>query len=771
MKEQLGMSAKVDGVAGALEGLAESHRRLEISSQNRSAELRRNIVKALEGIRRKQENVPRAVEVQSYPSRFPPNLLADLRCLASESASLQKQISIIESLQFLGMAERESNIKSAHPMTFEWLFNEDNDANDGGKQSNILEWLRRGRSTFWISGKAGSGKSTLMKFFHNHKKTHSALRSWAGDRRLLVASFFFWNAGTLMQKSQLGLLQTLLYHIFRQAPDLIEIACPTRWQQRLHSNDPWNYKEIEQAFMNLGKCQMDSICFCFFVDGLDEYDGDHADIISIIRTFNSSDAIKICFASRPWNVFESAYGENEGFKIRLQDLTHGDITRYAEEKLVEGSRSSTLKTHNEAYQILVDDIVVRSDGVFLWVYLVVRSLCRGMTNLDTPRELQERLRELPTELEAFFQHIFEATEKVYQQQAARIYRICLAARCQISALDLAWFAELDPDFGLSDDLLSISPTQLPTLSESTVIRVQARCQDLLEFVGASLQFLHRSVKDFLETKEMSMTLEARAGKEYSPHSYLCNSMLLQMRLHSRLLQPTLIHCHSVNRILIAFRQHARHLDDRNELDSRLLARLDRSTEDFLSTNTVYWKGPRTSTGNRDYLRPHTSREAVIVQRDHLVPITPLGIALHHKGLQNRLEEIGRLLDEGADPNEKNQEGISEWQRYLIELNTWGPIAMPDVEVQIIRTLLFHGANPTISGPPRQFSGILRKVMEEDPRAFEEVHQILMLRKAEQSQALNDQQVTLPKRKRDMREEQDLQPEQRDFAIRKRRYYI
>ena len=768
MKEQLGMSAKVDGVAGALEGLAESHRRLQISSQNRSAELRRIIVKALEGIRRKQENIPRAVEVQSYPSRFPPNLLADLRCLASESASLQKQISIIESLQFLGMAERESNIKSAHPMTFEWLFNEDNDANDGGKQSNILEWLRRGRSTFWISGKAGSGKSTLMKFFHNHKKTHSALRSWAGDRRLLVASFFFWNAGTLMQKSQLGLLQTLLYHIFRQAPDLIEIACPTRWQQRLHPNDPWNYKEIEQAFMNLGKCQMDSICFCFFVDGLDEYDGDHADIISILRTFNSSDAIKICFASRPWNVFESAYGENEGFKIRLQDLTHGDITRYAEEKLVEGSRSSTLRMHNEAYQILVDDIVIRSDGVFLWVYLVIRSLCRGMTNLDTPLELQERLRELPTELEAFFQHIFEATEKVYQQQAARIYRICLAARCQISALDLAWFAEPDADFGLNYDMLSTSPSQLPTLSESTVIRVQARCQDLLEFAGANLQFLHRSVKDFLETREMSLTLEARAGKEYNPHNYLCNSMLLQMRLHSRLLKPTLIHCHSVDRILIAFCQHARHLDDRNELDSRLLAQVDRSVEEFLSTNTGYWKGCRTSTGNRDYLRPYTRREGLIVQRDPLAPITTLGIILHRKGLQNRLEEVNRLLDEGADPNEENQEGISEWQRYLIEVATWGLTAIPDVEAQIIRSLLLHGAYPTVGGYSHHFGRVLRKLREEDAVALEKVLQSLPLRKVEQSQTINDQLATLPKRKRDLREEQDLQPGQIDCAIRKRR---
>lgn len=45
-----------------------------------------------------------------------------------------------------------------------------------------------------------------MKFISDHNKTRDALSCWAGEQKLFIASFYFWNAGVDMQKSQLGLL-------------------------------------------------------------------------------------------------------------------------------------------------------------------------------------------------------------------------------------------------------------------------------------------------------------------------------------------------------------------------------------------------------------------------------------------------------------------------------------------------------------------------------------------------------------------------------------
>jgi len=49
---------------------------------------------------------------------------------------------------------------------------------------------------YWINGKAGSDKSTLMKYLIMHDKTKSALEKWAGWAKLLLSSFSFGTADT-----------------------------------------------------------------------------------------------------------------------------------------------------------------------------------------------------------------------------------------------------------------------------------------------------------------------------------------------------------------------------------------------------------------------------------------------------------------------------------------------------------------------------------------------------------------------------------------------
>lgn len=63
----------------------------------------------------------------------------------------------------------------------------------------------------------------------------------------------------------------------------------------------------------------------FFVDGLDEYDGEHVDIINVLRRFASSPSFKLCVSSRPWNVFVEAIGGNTGQKMLLEGMKHVEL--------------------------------------------------------------------------------------------------------------------------------------------------------------------------------------------------------------------------------------------------------------------------------------------------------------------------------------------------------------------------------------------------------------------------------------------------------------
>ncbi|KAK7961174.1 hypothetical protein PG988_012388 [Apiospora saccharicola] len=60
-----------------------------------------------------------------------------------------------------------------------------------------------------------------MKLLCGHSDTPKRLKSWAGQKKLVVASFFFWIAGTTLQMFQEGLLRSLLFKILRHCPKLM----------------------------------------------------------------------------------------------------------------------------------------------------------------------------------------------------------------------------------------------------------------------------------------------------------------------------------------------------------------------------------------------------------------------------------------------------------------------------------------------------------------------------------------------------------------------
>ncbi|KAK3708932.1 hypothetical protein LTR37_011262 [Vermiconidia calcicola] len=68
----------------------------------------------------------------------------------------------ISTLRFPQMNARRNAIQSAYSVTYEWFFEADD--------SDFQEWLRSGKGLFWLNGKAGSGKSTAMKFLAGHKR-------------------------------------------------------------------------------------------------------------------------------------------------------------------------------------------------------------------------------------------------------------------------------------------------------------------------------------------------------------------------------------------------------------------------------------------------------------------------------------------------------------------------------------------------------------------------------------------------------------------------
>ena len=270
------------------------------------------------------------------------NLSTKLDSLVAFGGKLSTEQLILQSLCYKSMVIRHDKIVQAHAKTFEWIYHDYSLGKELRHGKLFVDWLAHRNGIFskgiiWITGKSGSGKSTLMKYLSHHEGTKRALKSWSGQQKLVVASFYFWYAGTELQKSQEGLLQSLLYEVLRQCPKSISDAVRQRWERCLYSHSSssdWTRTELVAALNTLtSQSALNATKFCFFIDGLDEYDGDPRDLIDLIQGFAKSDDIKWCLSSRPWNVFGVAFSSGTCPGLRLEDLTSNDIRRYVRDEV------------------------------------------------------------------------------------------------------------------------------------------------------------------------------------------------------------------------------------------------------------------------------------------------------------------------------------------------------------------------------------------------------------------------------------------------------
>ena len=454
----------------------------------------------------------------------------------AEASRHQKIACILNSLDFETRRSRESDIAEAEHRTFEWIFQDNYGPTD--QHVGFRQWLLTGNDNFWISGKAGSGKSVLMNYIARAQDTQDLLQYWAGTARLIVAKYFFWNAGSPMQKSQLGLLQTLLREICGQCPDLVPVVCPSRWSRCYDIGGTWTRHEILEAFKKLEGQQLLELKFCFFVDGVDEYEGDdYTPIVEVLKNLSASPSVKICLSSRPWNIFTTAFGVASGQRLLLEDLNEADIRRYINSKFESDETFIVLRCKEPDYDYLVKSIVENACGVFLWVKLVVGNLLRGMSNHDSLFDLHQRLQNLPTTLSAYYQHMFDNIDEYYRKDTAELLLICLAGIQPFSLLNL-WFYEQEKtssDYALKADTSTLSHTDVDCVFENFHKRINARGQDLLVIEGNKttnhkdltyvVRFSHDTVKDFLSRNEMFEKLTAWASIGFDARVILCKTTL------------------------------------------------------------------------------------------------------------------------------------------------------------------------------------------------------------------------------------------------------
>jgi hypothetical protein len=227
----------------------------------------------------------------------------------------------------------------------------------------------------------------------------------------------------------------------------------------------------------------------------------------------------------------------------------------------------------------VSEITTKAEGVFLWVYLVVIELSKSFTNLDDYATLQRRLQRLPPGLEPYFRYMFDNLDRFYQHESAQIFRAAVASPFELPLLSLAAIFRTEPLAApllgdMTDELIMERKTNLTSILAA---RTRGCCGDLMEVGGHRIQFLHRTVRDFLANDDMIIELETRAGTEFNIDTTMCRISLIGLYYYpdyfdgmssSRAKSSLYVHGDDEKftawQFLFTFYTHARNLEDRSD---------------------------------------------------------------------------------------------------------------------------------------------------------------------------------------------------------------
>ena len=386
--------------------------------------------------------------------------------------------SILARLYFSDLPDRIQHIPEAHQKTFQWLFDHRSMGNDEPQCGSFVDWLESTDGLYWITGKPGSGKSTLMKFLFHDTRSSISLDKWSNGQKVINAGFFFWNSGTVMQMSQQGLFRSLLHQLLSVDRSYIRKLFGHRWDQFISfggGRQPFTWIELRDAFENL---LTEDTRFFFVIDGLDEFDGDHCELVSLILDTAKRPNVKLCVASRPWVVFEDAFQSRPS--LLLERLTSNDIHRYIASKFEENNSYARLRRQEPKHAAqLVYNVVDKAAGVFLWVNLVVHSLLEGLSYADRMSDLQKRLDALPPDLESLYEKLLHNLDPTYFGHACQLFRLVLTSE-QPHLLTLSFASEDDPSMAMKAEVKPLSLDEARDRLDEMARRVVAYCKCFLD---------------------------------------------------------------------------------------------------------------------------------------------------------------------------------------------------------------------------------------------------------------------------------------------------
>ncbi|KAI1773269.1 hypothetical protein F4818DRAFT_423753 [Hypoxylon cercidicola] len=550
-------------------------------------------------------------------------------------------------LKFDSMDIREADIDDAHRDTFQWIV--EPDPIGCHKRSPFIDWLESEQRIFWLSGKPGSGKSTLMKLMATSKALSDRLKTNFPEKRWIVASHYLLERGEdPLQKSREGLIRHLLCQIISQFPEAAQIAlnrsnsgCTSDGQR------PLSWKQLQDILHVIMAKKRSDVGILCFIDGLDEYrpiegletvdsgnkteardnliSKGHQEIVQLVLDIAKYPNVRLCVSSRPLLVIRDALGDFRNAK--LDDLTYDDISKYVTYHLSKNGILNDLDILTPNFRDdIVHEILAKASGVFLWVKLVLDIIIGRLTLRDNPSELLERLRRMPERLggkDGLYMNMLRNLSSHDLRDSYKYFQAVLKSKHDMDP-QVLFFLTNDRDIVLDTQIQQSRGDMANTRRRYVQDRVLGRCGGLLEvhvhFGESRINFIHQTAKEFVEDSQNWKHLLPEADDLTFDGTLGLMMASIQMIKHTDT-RTGGMYGPNYKRTWVQLRsclEYARqHEEDTGMTDSELILLLDKVMVDFCQPNLLFDEISNTL----QHVDPFD--DLVSSDNRHLIPLRPL----------------------------------------------------------------------------------------------------------------------------------------------------
>lgn len=381
----------------------------------------------------------------------------------SKEKLLRSQVKDLE--RYLGVSDEKLEddlmiVEDARmPGTCEWILT----------KNSYLKWkdsVPDAPSILWVSGKPAAGKSVLAGYAIDQLRKTNA-----------NCSFFFFKYG---DKSKSGLSACLRSLAFQMACTNVQVRETLLEMQKDNVNlDNDDERIIWRKLFLSGVFRTEFPRHYWVIDALDECSNLASFFDTMLAKLDESIPLRILMTSRETSELEKRFYSLGAHRFQSERISTAD-TLLDIKLLVEAKAKSLVVKDDEDRAALVEKILQKSQGSFLWTVLVLNEL----SNSYGEEEISQVLEDVPRDMEPLYQRTLElmsqATRGKKLAKAILTWTTCATRPLKIKELEGALKLDVKDNF--------------PKLQESIV----ALCGQLVTVDKfGKVQMVHETAREFL----------------------------------------------------------------------------------------------------------------------------------------------------------------------------------------------------------------------------------------------------------------------------------